>query len=136
MHLMMARFAERLFAEEAFAKLKSAAAEKVIEPDDLALVYKSDDGKVHVEQGRHVSTRGGAGRGLALGALLGVATGGVATVAAAGAAAGGLIAHKDRGISNEVINRIGETIEGSEAVVFVSAHQDTVEKIKAHVDEQ
>ena len=134
--LMMVRFDDRSAAETAVERLREAEADHRVELDDVALVSRSESGKVHVEQTRDKTTGRGAVRGALLGGALGVVTGGVATVAAAGAAGGAALAHKDKGISDKVMKQIGSALDGSEVVVFVAAEHEAIDTIKAHLDER
>ena len=136
MQLLMVRYDEKTAAEAALARLEEAVRDKVVDVDDVALVYKTPDGKVHLHQTKDASARRGAGKGAILGAVLGVFTGGIGALAVAGAAGGAAVTARDRGIPNRVMERLGSAIEGSEAVVFISAETDVVEQIMARLDGQ
>ncbi len=101
---------------------------------DAALVYRTDDGKVKLQQSTDVTFGKGAGRGALLGAAVGIFAGPFLGLAAAGAAGGGLIAKlRDYGISDELMRLAGEQLEVGQAAVFVMAEDDAADKIVSRI---
>jgi uncharacterized membrane protein len=136
MELLMVRFEDEESARTALEALERAVEAQDVDVSDFALVHRAPDGKVHVEQHRHVGAGRGAVRGAVLGAALGIVTGGVGAVAAAGATGGALFGGQRNRVDPKVMKRIGQVIEGSEAVVFVAAEVDSVDRISTYIDER
>ncbi len=115
--------------EEALDRLEGVA-------EDVAVVYKSDRGKVKLEQSSDLT----AGKGLLRGGLLGAAVSifaghwwawrqrAVLPVAAYGAL-------RDKGISDKVMKLAGRQLEAGQAAVFVLADEDVAEAIEGAVRE-
>lgn len=86
---------------------------------DSAVIYKDEDGKVHVSK-TEKPTQHGAWTGAGVGALVGIlfppALIGTAIV---GAGAGGLIGHLSGGISRGDLKDLGEELEQGSAAVIV-----------------
>jgi uncharacterized membrane protein len=86
---------------------------------DSAVIYKDEDGKVHVSK-TEKPTQHGAWTGAGVGALVGIlfppALIGSAIV---GAGAGGLIGHLSGGISRGDLKDLGEDLEQGSAAVIV-----------------
>lgn len=100
---------------------------------DASVVTKDDTGKVHVNKDE-TSTRHGAWRGAAAGALVGLLfPPAIIGGALVGAAAGGVGGHLWRGMSRADVKAFGEIIdEGQAALVIVgeSTLQHAVEKAR------
>jgi uncharacterized membrane protein len=103
--------------------------------DDMALVYRSDSGKVKIQQTRDLGAGKGALRGGGLGLLLGLFAPpvGIATVAggAIGALASGI---GDKGIDNKLMKRVGEHIDGANAAVFILADDASISHLSSSDD--
>jgi len=121
---IVAAFDEEQGAEDALKQLKDAEKEKLISIKDAAVLWKADDGKLHVkETGDMTGTRGAAYGGIA-GAVVGVIAGPVGWAALGGAAIGGLVAKlKDSGFEDKRLEQWGAGLApGSSAVVAVIEH--------------
>jgi uncharacterized membrane protein len=97
---------------------------------DSAVIYKDDDGKVHVSK-TEKPTQHGAWTGAGVGALVGIlfppALIGSAIV---GAGAGGLIGHISGGISRGDLKDLGEELEQGSAAVIVLGESKIEEQLK------
>jgi uncharacterized membrane protein len=97
---------------------------------DSAVIYKDDDGKVHVSK-TEKPTQHGAWTGAGVGALVGIlfppALIGSAIV---GAGAGGLIGHLSGGISRGDLKDLGEELEQGSAAVIVLGESKIEEQLK------
>jgi uncharacterized membrane protein len=96
---------------------------------DVALVYKDDQGKVHVTK-HEKPTQHGAWTGAAVGALVGIAfPPAILGAAAVGAAAGGGIGHALGGMSRKDAKELGEYIDEGQAALVVIAKSQVQEQL-------
>ena len=97
---------------------------------DSAVIYKDEDGKVHVSK-TEKPTQHGAWTGAGVGALVGIlfppALIGSAIV---GAGAGGLIGHLSGGISRGDLKDLGEELEQGSAAVIVLGESKLEEQLE------
>lgn len=97
---------------------------------DSAVIYKDQDGKVHVSK-TEKPTQHGAWTGAGVGALVGIlfppALIGSAIV---GAGAGGLIGHLSGGISRGDLKDLGEELEQGSAAVIVLGESKIEEQLE------
>jgi uncharacterized membrane protein len=95
---------------------------------DVALMYKDDEGKVHVTK-HEKPTQHGAWTGAAVGALVGIIfPPSILGAALVGAAAGGGIGHALGGMSRGDAKELGEQLDEGQAALVVIG--------KSHVQEQ
>lgn len=97
-----------------------------IHVDDVALVYRTEKGKVKLQQTSDMTAGGGLWRGALWGLVAAVAApvAAPAAVVAGGAGLGAWIAGAgDKGISNAFMKQAGEAIKDNESVVFVLADE-------------
>ncbi len=86
---------------------------------DAAVIYKDDDGKVHVNKDE-MATRHGAWGGVAAGAVIGLLfPPTIIASAAVGAAVGGVGGHLWKGMSRSDVKELGEFIDEGEACLLV-----------------
>jgi len=86
---------------------------------DSAVIYKDEDGKVHVSK-TEKPTQHGAWTGAGVGALVGILfPPAIIGSAIVGAGAGGLIGHLSGGISRGDLKDLGEELEQGSAAVIV-----------------
>jgi uncharacterized membrane protein len=104
--LLVITFEDRESAGQACERLKSLQSAHGAQIDDVAVVEKDADGKVHVHHGFDRTTAGGAVVGGALGLLLGLVFFPVAGLAI-GAAVGGVIG---RSLHHNVDKRLVEDV--------------------------
>lgn len=106
--------------------------------EDVALVYRTEEGKVKLQQTTDMT----AGRGFWRGALWGLVAAIAAPVAAPAAvvAAGGglgawIAGAGDKGISNKFMKQAGEAIKDNESVVFVLADESSAKGIEGMIQD-
>ena len=103
---------------------------------DVAMVYKSDKGKVKIHQTADATAGKGAVKGGGLGLLVGIFAAPLVPAVAVGAGVGALVGKaRDRGISDDLIKQAGKAIEASGAVVFLLADQANTQVITKLIDE-
>lgn len=118
---------DRQMGEEALERLEG-------EVDDVALVYKTDKGKVKIEQTSQLSAGQGVVRGGLLGAAVSIFAGPLIGVAAAGGAAGGVYAAmRDKGMDDKLMKLAGKQLDNGRAAVFVLANDPTAAAIESAV---
>ena len=97
---------------------------------DSAVIYKDDNGKVHVSKTEKPTQHGawtGAGVGAVVGILFPPALIGSAIV---GATAGGLIGHLRGGVSRGDLKDLGEELEAGDAAVIVLGESKIEEQLE------
>ena len=91
-----------------------------INVEDLAMVYRTDKGKVKIQQTSDATAAKGAVKGGGLGLLVGIIAAPLVPAVAVGAGVGALVGRaRDGGISDELIKQAGQAIQNYGAVVFV-----------------
>jgi uncharacterized membrane protein len=96
---------------------------------DVALVYKDDEGKVHVTK-HEKPTQHGAWTGAAVGGLVGIIfPPAILGAAVVGAAAGGGIGHALGGISRKDAKELGDYIDEGQAALVVIARSQVQEQL-------
>src|SRR5690349_11518211 len=110
--LLVAAFTEEDAADKVFEQLKQAKKEKLIHIQDVAVIKRDADSKIHINEPRDWKAGKGAGVGAVIGAALGIITGpGVVLTTAAGAAIGGLAAQlRDAGFPDDQLTQVGEAL--------------------------
>ena len=107
-----------------------------INVEDVAMVYKTDKGKVKIQQTADATAGKGAIKGGGLGLLVGIVAAPLVPAVAVGAGIGALVGKaRDRGISDDLIKQAGQAIEASGAVVFVLADQANAQAVSKRVDD-
>jgi uncharacterized membrane protein len=107
-----------------------------INVEDVAMVYKTDKGKVKVQQTADATAGKGAVKGGGLGLLVGVFAAPLVPAVAVGAGIGAVVGKfRDRGISDPLIKAAGQAIETYGAVVFVPTDQANSQVITKLIDE-
>jgi len=122
--VILAAFKDENGADLALEQLKAAKKEHLIAVPNVAVLRKDKQGKLHVKE----PTDMGAGRGAAIGGVLGGLTGlvfgpvGLALVG--GAAVGGIIARlHDSGFKDDRLRQLGENLQpGTSAILAVIEH--------------
>src|SRR5690242_18366418 len=123
--LLVAAFTEEDAADKVFEQLKQAKKEKLIHIQDVAVIKRDADSKIHINEPRDWKAGKGAGVGAVIGAALGIITGpGVVLTTAAGAAIGGLAAQlRDAGFPDDQLTQVGEALKpGTSAIVAIIEH--------------
>ena len=117
-------------------RVEAATETGEINVEDVAMVYKTDKGKVKIQQTADATAGKGAVKGGGLGLLVGIFAAPLVPAVAVGAGIGALVGRaRDRGISDDLIKQAGEAIETYGAVVFVLADQANSQVIGKLIDE-
>jgi uncharacterized membrane protein len=96
---------------------------------DASVVTKDEDGKVHVNKDE-TSTRRGAWRGAAAGAVVGILfPPAIIGTAVLGAAAGGVGGHLWKGMSRSDVKELGELIDDGEAALLIVGESTLLEAL-------
>jgi uncharacterized membrane protein len=112
-------YADRADAEADYDVLLAAHSAALVGSYDVALMYKDDEGKVHVSK-HEKPTQHGAWTGAAVGAFLGVVfPPSLIGAAVVGAAAGGGIGHALGGMSRKDAKELGERLDEGQAALIV-----------------
>lgn len=118
---------DREMGEEALERLEG-------EVEDVAMVYKTEKGKVKVEQTSQLSAGQGVVRGGLLGAAVSIFTGPLIGVTAAGGAVGAAYAAmRDKGVDDKLIKLAGKQLGNGGAAVFVLTNEPTAAAIESAV---
>jgi uncharacterized membrane protein len=118
--------------EEAAEALESVAVLE-LPLEDIAVVERRGDGRVHVVQTRDVGAVGGGLRGGIAGALVAFAAG-LPLAAPAGAALGALIAGAgDRGIDNAFMRAVGANLDAGGACLIVLCADGAARAVSEHL---
>ena len=112
-------YADRADADADYDTLLDLHSADLVGSYDVALVYKDDDGKVHVTK-HEKPTQHGAWTGAAVGALVGIVfPPAILGAAVVGAAAGGGIGHVMGGMSRSDAKELGDYLNDGEAALVV-----------------
>ena len=104
--------------------------------EDVAMVYRTDKGKVKIQQTSDATAAKGAVKGGGLGLLVGIIAAPLVPAVAVGAGIGALVGRaRDSGISDDLIKQAGQAIENSAAVVFVLADQANSQVVTGLIDD-
>jgi uncharacterized membrane protein len=122
--------------EWALEALRTAVENKRVTLEDIALVSKDDEGKLHVHQTKDATVARGTRKGTLVGALVGLAAPPLLGAAAVGAGIGALWGKfRDRGIDDGLMKQVGEVIASGEAVVFALGDDASIEAVEARARE-
>ena len=123
-------------AEWVVETLKTAVEKKRVTLEDIALVTKDDEGKIHIHQTKDVTPGKGAKRGTLVGALVGLAAPPLLGAAALGAGLGAVWGKlRDRGVDDDLMKKVGGMIKEGEAVVFALGDDASIDAIDNRVRE-
>ena len=112
-------YADRADADADYDTLLDLHSAELVGSYDVALVYKDDDGKVHVTK-HEKPTQHGAWKGAAVGALVGIVfPPAILGSALVGAAAGGGIGHVMGGIPRSDAKELGDYLNSGQAALVV-----------------
>ena len=137
LNVVMINVASRDDGLRVLDRVESATEAGEITVEDVAMVYKNDNGKVKINQTSDATAGKGALKGGGLGLLVGVIAAPLMPAVAVGAGVGALIGKaRDRGISDKLIEQAGKSIESYGAVVFVLADQASTDVITGLIDEK
>jgi uncharacterized membrane protein len=136
LEVFVAAFGSEDGAGEALKDFKAADREGAIDLIDAAEVVHRADGKVHFKETADPSGKKWAKRGAIAGGLVGlIFPPSIIAGAAVGAAGGGIWGKvRDKGIPDEELRRIGESIpEGSSAIIAI-AEDRMVQRLEGALD--
>ena len=112
-------YADRADADADYETLLDLHSADLVGSYDVALMYKDDEGKVHVTK-HEKPTQHGAWTGAAVGALVGIIfPPAVLGAAVVGAAAGGGIGHAMGGMSRSDAKELGQQLDEGQAALVV-----------------
>ena len=130
-------YADRDDADADYDTLLDLHSADLVGSYDVALVYKDDEGKVHVTK-HEKPTQHGAWTGAAVGALVGIVfPPAILGAALVGAAAGGGIGHVMGGMSRSDAKDLGDYLNDGEAALVVigkSRLQEQLDKALTHAE--
>jgi len=130
-------YADRADADADYDTLLDLHSADLVGSYDVALVYKDDEGKVHVTK-HEKPTQHGAWTGAAVGALVGIVfPPAILGSALVGAAAGGGIGHVMGGMSRSDAKELGDYLNDGEAALVVigkSRVQEQLDKALTHAE--
>jgi len=122
-------YADRDGADEDYATLLDLHSAALVGSYDVALMYKDEDGKVHVTK-HEKPTQHGAWTGAAVGALVGIVfPPSILGAAIVGAAAGGGIGHALGGMSRGDAKELGEHLDDGQAALVVIGRSRVQEQL-------
>ena len=137
LNVVMINVASRDDGLRVLDRVESATEAGEITVEDVAMVYKNDNGKVKINQTGDATAGKGALKGGGLGLLVGVFAAPLMPAVAVGAGVGALIGKaRDRGISDKLIEQAGQSIKNYGAVVFVLADQASTNAMTTLIDEK
>jgi uncharacterized membrane protein len=137
LNVVMINVASRDDGLRVLDRVESASEAGEITVEDVAMVYKNDNGKVKINQTSDATAGKGALKGGGLGLLVGVFAAPLMPAVAVGAGVGALIGKaRDRGISDKLIEQAGQSIKNYGAVVFVLADQASTNAMTTLIDEK
>ena len=130
-------YADRDDADADYDTLLDLHADDLVGTYDVALVYRDDEGKVHVTK-HEKPTQHGAWTGAAVGALVGIIfPPAILGSALVGAAAGAGIGHAMGGMSRSEAKELGDYLETGQAALVVigeSRLQEQLDKALTHAE--
>ena len=130
-------YADRDDADADYDTLLDLHSADLVGSYDVALVYKDDEGKVHVTK-HEKPTQHGAWTGAAVGALVGIVfPPAILGAALVGAAAGGGIGHVMGGMSRSDAKELGDYLDTGQAALVVigkSRLQEQLDKALTHAE--
>lgn len=131
--LIAIAYDDRFKAEEVRLTLAKLQTEHLIELEDAAVVIKTEDGKVKLNQAVNLAGAGAVGGGfwgLLIGTLLFSPLFGAAVGAATGAISGAL---SDIGVDDDFMRDLGATLQPGTSALFILVRKVTPDKVLEQV---
>ncbi|WP_234426448.1 DUF1269 domain-containing protein [Streptomyces niger] len=128
--LVVLGFSDKEQAEAVMRLSRDLSREELLDLEDAALAWRSQDGKVHVQQTHNTTTKGaatGALWGTLFGMLFLMPVFGAAAGAATGAVAGKL---RDVGLNDAFIKETAGALEPGRAAVFALVRRSTPDRVR------
>jgi len=129
--LVVLGFSNKERAEQVMDLAGSLSRQELLDLEDAALVWRTPDGRVKVQQSispTAIGAASGALWGMLLGLLFLVPLFGMAVGAAAGAASGKL---RDIGIDDRFMKEVAATITPGTAAIFALVRRSTPDRVRA-----
>jgi uncharacterized membrane protein len=122
--IVIATFEDEATAQDALHVVQEAHREEQLSFKAFALVWRDEDGKLHVKETGDPGGAAGAASGGALGLAVGLLAGPIGLTAIAGAVMGGLaMKWFDSGVKNDEIRAAGESLKSGMAALVVLAEE-------------
>lgn len=136
--VIVAAYDEEKAAFEAYEFLRDSRTVAKLFYQVAAMVWRAEDGKLHIKEPDDKSTGAGIGVGAVLGGMIGTLAGpaGIVLGAGAGAAIGGLAASGDSGIPNKRLKEIGAALTPGTSALVVLLYESDVEETRQALAEQ
>ncbi|MFF0739685.1 DUF1269 domain-containing protein [Streptomyces sp. NPDC004111] len=128
--LVVLGFTDKDKAEAVLRLSKELSRQELLDLEDAALAWRTQEGKVHVRQSYNLTGAGAAGGalwGTLFGMLFLMPVFGAAVGAAAGAAAGKL---SDIGVNDSFVKEVANTLEPGRAAVFALVRHSTPDRVR------
>jgi uncharacterized membrane protein len=136
--LIVASFEDETIAEKTMFDLKMDKRGRLFEFQDLALVNRDEENKIHIKETGDMSGGKGALYGGAIGVIVGLLAGpiGAAIGGAAGAVVGGITAKKiDAGIPDERLLEFAAALQPGTSVILAVVEQRWFEDVRMRLEE-
>ena len=136
--VIVAAYDEEKAAFDAYEFLRDSRTVAKLFYQVAAIVWRAEDGKLHIKEPDDKTTSAGIGVGAVLGGMIGTLAGpaGIVIGAGAGAAIGGLAASGDSGIPDERLEEIGAALTPGTSALVVLLHESDVEQTRQALAEQ
>jgi uncharacterized membrane protein len=134
MQVIVSMYKDEATAKKAADSLKKAEKKKFLDTENVAVIFKGSDGKIHFTETADRDAKRGAKIGAVLGGVVGLIGGpaGVVAGGAAGAALSGAIAKlHDGGIADENLVNIGRELSGGQAALVIILEEEWVDELQA-----
>jgi uncharacterized membrane protein len=134
--LLIAAFDEEDAADSAAKRLKSARKDGQVDFDNMAVVRRDDNGRLHVKETGDPKPGKGAFAGGLTGAVLGALAGPAGIVAGGivGAFAGAGMAAPDTGIPDERLTEIGRALVPGTSAVIALSDEENLDSLRRHLE--
>jgi len=135
LHVVIGTYSTEQNAEQALKDIIQSTKIGEIDIEEIALVEKDRDGKIHIKDTADVSTGRGAAIGGVIGGVVGLLAGpaGVVILGGAGALIGGAITSGDEGIPDERLVKLGEELEEDTTALVVILNSAWVAELESRL---
>jgi len=136
--VIVAAYDEEKVAFDAYEFLRDSRTVAKLFYQVAAILWRAEDGKLHIKEPDDKTTGAGVGVGAVLGGMIGTLAGpaGIVLGAGAGAAIGGLAASGDSGIPDERLEEIGAALTPGTSALVVLLHESDVQETRRALTEQ
>jgi len=133
MQVIVSIYKDETAAKKAAESLKKAVKKKFLATENIAMITKGADGKIHFSESADRDFKGGAKIGAVIGGVIGILGGpaGVVAGGAAGAAISGALAKMhDSGIADENLENVGSALTSGQAAIVVVLEEEWVDELQ------